>query len=631
MRHLTVTLGIAVALSACDSRGPAPEVQSQTPPAPQQQQLSPAQEEAIAQRVAERLAAQKAQDEADRLTREEEIRKQVRKEVEDELARRATERAEAEQPAPSAPLPPPTAQQVGMNQPMDPSVQAPAQMPAPADEAGYAMFYEALRSYGSWYQAPEYGYVWQPFVAARNPNWRPYTDGQWVDSEQGWVWVSNEPFGWATYHYGRWVALRDMGWVWVPGTEWAPAWVIWRQSDEYVGWGPLPPESSDLADVGGWVDSYYDFGPGYYSFIPIAQFCAPSYAGVIVNPYYNVQIIERTKNVTCIYRHNKYVYNCGPRRQDLQNHCPNQIKVRPIARVNSEVEVKKNRNGDTLVFYAPNVTRRDGSPRTVVSKLDGKEVQKGWEQVKDTNEKTRLQQTLAKSGGGKMPEKETRNEGNNGNPMNNAAREPETKVAVVRPDSLRAGNRDDRPQSSGPENNRTPQTQDFARQQNQNDDRERQRRRDEQEQGERENERQRDSARQQQEQQDRERERQQREREQQRVEQQQREVERQQREQQRAEQQRREMERQQREQQARLEQQQQYERQQREQQQREQQQRESERQQREQQRSASQSTSSGNGNGGGGGGGGGNGGNGGGGGNRSGSGDEQEDGRRRGR
>ena len=34
--------------------------------------------------------------------------------------------------------------------------------------------------------------------------------------DNGWYWVSDEPFGWVAYHYGRWTRLRNVGWVWVP-------------------------------------------------------------------------------------------------------------------------------------------------------------------------------------------------------------------------------------------------------------------------------------------------------------------------------------------------------------------------------------------------------------------------------
>ena len=78
-------------------------------------------------------------------------------------------------------------------------------------------------------------------------NWRPYADGYWAYTDVGWTWVSNEDFGWATYHYGRWARLRDHGWVWVPGREWGPAWVSWRTGGDYVGWAPLPPRRGEVA------------------------------------------------------------------------------------------------------------------------------------------------------------------------------------------------------------------------------------------------------------------------------------------------------------------------------------------------------------------------------------------------
>ena len=40
--------------------------------------------------------------------------------------------------------------------------------------------------------------------------------------------VSDEPYGWVVYHYGRWVWTDRWGWMWVAGYDWAPpAWVEW--------------------------------------------------------------------------------------------------------------------------------------------------------------------------------------------------------------------------------------------------------------------------------------------------------------------------------------------------------------------------------------------------------------------
>jgi hypothetical protein len=107
----------------------------------------------------------------------------------------------------------------------------------------YSTFFTRLDPEGDWIETSNYGYVWQPRVARQSHSWRPYTVGRWVYTDAGWTWISEEPFGWATYHYGRWTRLRNLGWIWVPGNEWAPAWVSWRSNNDYVGWAPLPPEA----------------------------------------------------------------------------------------------------------------------------------------------------------------------------------------------------------------------------------------------------------------------------------------------------------------------------------------------------------------------------------------------------
>ena len=108
-----------------------------------------------------------------------------------------------------------------------------------ADDVSFDFFYNNLND-GNWVEVGDYGYCWQP-NAARESSWRPYADGYWAYTDVGWTWVSNEDFGWATYHYGRWARLADTGWVWIPGTEWGPAWVSWRTGGDQVGWAPLPP------------------------------------------------------------------------------------------------------------------------------------------------------------------------------------------------------------------------------------------------------------------------------------------------------------------------------------------------------------------------------------------------------
>ena len=53
------------------------------------------------------------------------------------------------------------------------------------------------------------------------------------------TWVSPEPWGYVTYHHGRWGWTASIGWFWIPGVYYAPAWVAWQSDDAYFGWAPL--------------------------------------------------------------------------------------------------------------------------------------------------------------------------------------------------------------------------------------------------------------------------------------------------------------------------------------------------------------------------------------------------------
>jgi hypothetical protein len=108
-----------------------------------------------------------------------------------------------------------------------------------------ADFYGPLEPYGRWLDVPRYGRCWQP--VSLPPDWQPYTIGQWEWTDAGWYWQSDEPWAWATYHYGQWIMDPVYGWMWVPGTQWAPAWVVWREAPDYIGWAPCGPGGAVFA------------------------------------------------------------------------------------------------------------------------------------------------------------------------------------------------------------------------------------------------------------------------------------------------------------------------------------------------------------------------------------------------
>jgi len=117
------------------------------------------------------------------------------------------------------------------------AVAPPAVAPAPAAiEANFDTFNEHLSPYRQW-RSLDGTMVWQPSVPI---GWRPYYDaGRWVDTDSGWFWQSDYPWGDVVFHYGRWSYHPVHGWLWAPGYDYAPAWVVWRHGDVHLGWAPL--------------------------------------------------------------------------------------------------------------------------------------------------------------------------------------------------------------------------------------------------------------------------------------------------------------------------------------------------------------------------------------------------------
>ena len=109
----------------------------------------------------------------------------------------------------------------------------------PGYNGSYQTFYDELQPYGTWVDDPEYGDVWVPDA---EEGFRPYaSSGHWVLTRYGNTWVSDYPWGWATFHYGRWRYDDYYGWEWLPGRQWGPAWVTWRSGGGYYAWAPIGP------------------------------------------------------------------------------------------------------------------------------------------------------------------------------------------------------------------------------------------------------------------------------------------------------------------------------------------------------------------------------------------------------
>ena len=174
--------------------------------------------------------------------------------------------------------------------------------PAPT----FQVFFDLLGPYGSWVEYGNYGYCWVPSLGA---DFVPYsTNGHWVYTEHGWQWFSNYSWGWAPFHYGRWVFENDYGWIWVPGHEWAPAWVVWGHYGGYYGWAPCEPGIT--LSVG------YRPPLHYWTFVPERYVAEVNFGRYIVHDraivHTNIEVVFNS------HTYNNVVYNRGPRVEDIQ-------------------------------------------------------------------------------------------------------------------------------------------------------------------------------------------------------------------------------------------------------------------------------------------------------------------------
>lgn len=127
--------------------------------------------------------------------------------------------------------------------------------------------FAALDAAGAWRSDPKFGEVWVPTDPPGG--WAPFRFGHWRwVAPWGWTWIDDQPWGFATSHYGRW-AFADGQWVWAPGKlqahpSYAPAVVAFLGTpgvglsypDSFgpaIAWFPLAPGEvywpSDTSDL----------------------------------------------------------------------------------------------------------------------------------------------------------------------------------------------------------------------------------------------------------------------------------------------------------------------------------------------------------------------------------------------
>jgi len=211
------------------------------------------------------------------------------------------------------------------------------------DYISYDDFYQGLAPYGQWIEDPQFGYVWSP---GEDNNFRPYyTNGHWLMTEYGNTWISEYPWGWACFHYGRWTYDEYYGWLWIPGNYWGPAWVSWRVGEGFYGWAPLGPDYRP-----GTAINEYRCPGDWWVFIPPRYIYSDHYYQYWNGPRDNNKIIKNSRIIINTFENGNYTYFTGPRAAEVRQITGNPVQV---FRIHNSKNQNTRVHNDEVRMYRP--------------------------------------------------------------------------------------------------------------------------------------------------------------------------------------------------------------------------------------------------------------------------------------
>ncbi len=232
-----------------------------------------------------------------------------------------------------------------------------------------AYFFDSLAPYGAWIDYPAYGYVWVPY--GTRYGWRPYTNGRWLWTSHGWTWISRYEWGWAPFHYGRWSWDVSLGWFWVPGHIWGPAWVTWRSGGAYIGWAPLPPDVEFVFGVG--IRTLpYPIPDTFWIFVDGRHFMHSGIYSYVLPVERNYTIVRNTITKTNLLDRNRVIINEG-----IDVETVNRLTKTKVSKY--EVLDSKDPRSTTvrvgeIQVYRPRIRENEkATPRTVLKVEEAKE------------------------------------------------------------------------------------------------------------------------------------------------------------------------------------------------------------------------------------------------------------------
>ena len=232
----------------------------------------------------------------------------------------------------------------------------------------FNVFYSSLGAHGDWIPIDGGIYAWRPVGVA--VGWRPYTVGRWVWTDDGWYWASDEPWGWAAYHYGRWYYDDFYGWVWIPGYDWAPAWVEWRYGGDYIGWAPLGPYAVFHISFGIHYAHHWLTPAYYWAFVDCRYIADPYMHRYVYRTEHNTRYIGRTRTIGNVRYDRGRIISRGPEREYVERRGNIRVPRAEVVEVNDRAVERLVRSGDRerIEVYRPRIEER--SAKTPVDRPD---------------------------------------------------------------------------------------------------------------------------------------------------------------------------------------------------------------------------------------------------------------------
>ncbi len=225
-------------------------------------------------------------------------------------------------------------------------------------DVSFGVFYSSLDAYGEWIPISHGLYGWRPLQVIKG--WRPYTIGGWVWTDDGWYWASDEPWAWAVYHYGRWHYDDYYGWIWIPGYDWAPAWVEWRVGGDYFGWAPLSPYAVFSLDFGIRYEYGWETPSHHWCFADARYITSPHIDRYLYRTPHNRRFLRLTHEGGNVWYRGGRIVTRGPEREFVERRTGRRLERAEIVNVTdrSQQQIRRDGGRERIQVYRPDTGGR---------------------------------------------------------------------------------------------------------------------------------------------------------------------------------------------------------------------------------------------------------------------------------